>query len=128
MNRSELHNALVAAGWSEDALKLGEMTGFRCEYCGKDFFHSVDDYYSFEVEHIIPRGKTEEKLENLTAVCSTCNFLKRRWDPRDVAGDTATREELISAAQRHIKEQRRQKEEKVARERNLVKLYLAAID
>lgn len=128
MNRTELRNALMATGWSAETIKLAEKTGFRCEYCGKDFFQSVDDYYSFEVEHIIPRGRFEEKPENLTIACSTCNFLKRRWDPRSVAGDASTRDELIAAARIHVAEKRKQKEEKVSRERELAKRYLAASD
>lgn len=125
MNLEELRNAIMANGWSASTLELAEKTGFRCEYCGKDFFGSLDDYYSFEVEHIIPRGKGEDNPENLTVACSTCNFLKRRWDPSLKVGDGATRDQLISAARQYVLNQRRDKEEKVEKERSLARQILA---
>ena len=125
MDLNELRNAIMAAGWSASTLELAEKTGFRCEYCGKDFFGGLDDYYSFEVEHIIPRGKGEDKAENLTVACSTCNFLKRRWDPRSTVGDDATRDQLISSARQYVLERRKVKEDKVEKERNLARQIIA---
>lgn len=126
MNLDKVRDDLVACGWSKSTLELAEKTSFRCHYCGKGFFGSLDDYYSIEVEHIIPRGKGEEKPENLTVVCSTCNFLKRRWDPRLEVGDGATRDQLISAARQYVLERRRVKEEKVEKERNFARQIIAA--
>jgi 5-methylcytosine-specific restriction endonuclease McrA len=69
--------------WSDSTLQLAIRAGFRCDYCGSDFFASVENYYAFEVEHIVPRGRgseLDEAPENLTVACRTCNRLKRRWD------------------------------------------------
>ena len=93
--------------WSDSTLRLAINTEFKCEYCKSDFFASVESYYAFEVEHIVPRGRgpeIDEAPENLTVACRTCNRLKRRWDPRSKVkeGDLATREQLIDAAREYV--------------------------
>jgi hypothetical protein len=111
---------LEKEGWYPSTLDLAIKTGFRCAYCGLDFMSSIDAYYSFEVEHIVPLCKRgSEDLENKAAVCSTCNFLKRGWDPRSEAGDSAGREQLLETAKRYVLSRRREKEEKLSRERAL---------
>ena len=121
MGELDPHEELVSSGWHPDALKLAIPTGFRCEYCRKDFFASLDDYYSFQVEHIVPKGNGGEEPENLTAACRTCNFLKRTWDPRTVAGENSSRSELITAVREYVSERRRDREAKVAREREMAR-------
>ena len=106
--------------WSDSTLRLAIKTGFRCAYCGSDFFATIEHYYAFEVEHIVPRGRgpeIDEAPENLTVSCRTCNRLKRRWDPRSRVGDSATREQLIEAARKYVLEERQKKFERIKQER-----------
>ncbi len=116
------YDQLVSAGWYPDTLKLAIQTGFRCQYCGMDFFESVDNYYSLQVEHIIPKCKGgDDNPENLTVACELCNFIKLKWDPRSFADQNASRSELITAAREHISKVRREREAKVAREREMAR-------
>lgn len=107
--------------WSDSTLRLAINTGFRCEYCQSDFFATIESYYAFEVEHIVPRGRgpeIDEAPENLTVSCRTCNRLKRRWDPRSKVGDFATRKQLIEAAREFVLEQRKEKFARIEEERD----------
>jgi 5-methylcytosine-specific restriction endonuclease McrA len=124
MTVEEARSALTSTTWHPETLDLAIRAGFRCEYCGRNFFNSVDDYYSFQRDHIVPRGMGGEKFDNLAAVCDTCNFLKRRWDPRTEVGESASREELIEAARRHIRGKRREKAALVETERQLASLLI----
>lgn len=109
--------------WSDSTLRLAINTEFKCEYCKSDFFASVESYYAFEVEHIVPRGRgpeIDEAPENLTVACRTCNRLKRRWDPRSKVkeGDLATREQLIDAAREYVLKQREEKFTRIKEEQD----------
>ena len=115
-------------GWSDSTLRLAVRTGFRCEYCGSDFFASLENYYAFEVEHIVPRGRgaeLDDSPENLTVACRTCNRLKRRWDPRTQAGEGAGRAKLIEAARGYVSAQRKEKLERILGERERALSILA---
>ncbi len=122
MSTLDPHAELVSSGWHPDALKLAIPTGFRCQYCDMDFFENAHNYYSFEVEHIIPKDKGgDDNPENLTAACKLCNSIKRTWDPRSSAGQNASRSELITVARKYVSEKRRDREAKVAREREMAR-------
>ena len=85
------------------------MSEYKCEYCGKDLKASVDNYISGQVDHIIPRSKggTNDPC-NLADSCWQCNFLKRAWDPRKIAGAHASRDELIRVVQTEMKKWRQE--------------------
>ena len=87
--------------------EIGERAGYKCEYCDKDLLASVDDYaFSWQCDHIIPRAAGgEDTLENFALSCAVCNMqIKKDWNPQDVAGENASREELIQAVRQHIRE------------------------
>ena len=112
---------LEKAGWFPATLDLAIGTGFYCAYCGLDFMSSVNACHSFEVEHIIPLSQGgPDTAENKTAVCTTCNFLKRAWDPRVETGKSAGREQLLEVARQYVLARRREKEEMLERQRALV--------
>jgi len=115
----------LATSWDPTTLDLALETRFRCAYCEKDFFASVDDYYSLEVEHIVPISKGgPDSPENKTVVCSTCNFLKSGWDPRSETGDNASRSAMLEAAKQYVAQRRTEMEEKVAREKRLAETIM----
>ncbi|MEH6458220.1 MAG: HNH endonuclease signature motif containing protein [Cocleimonas sp.] len=101
--------ALVSTGkWGEDDVKVGIRAGFKCEYCDKDLLASVDNYKEWQKDHIIPTSKGGEDInENIALSCKTCNMnIKSRWNPADVAGENASRQELIKAVREFVREKR----------------------
>jgi len=85
-------------GWGAWNADRGVKVGFRCEYCGTDLLSSVDAYYSWQMDHIIPQSKAgEHAYENIAICCTTCNFMKRAYVP-----EGHTREERIADARRFI--------------------------
>jgi 5-methylcytosine-specific restriction endonuclease McrA len=101
--------ALVSTGkWGEDDVKVGIRAGFKCEYCDKDLLASVDNYKEWQKDHMIPTSKGGEDInENIALSCKTCNMsIKSRWNPADVAGENASRQELIKAVREFVREKR----------------------
>ena len=92
-------------GWGSWNADRGVNGGFRCEYCGADLLSSVDAYYSWQMDHIIPQSQGGEHLyENIAICCTTCNFMKRAYHP-----EGNTREERIVDARHFIMESRNKK-------------------
>jgi hypothetical protein len=55
-----------------------------CEYCGDDLLASVKDYYSMQIDHLLPKSlhiDHESDYANYVSCCSTCNHLKGRFNP-----------------------------------------------
>jgi 5-methylcytosine-specific restriction endonuclease McrA len=106
VNSEEVIRSLVLTKrWSRRTASAFVRAGHRCEYCGLDFLASVEALKQMEVDHIVPKTKGGEasELENLAIACRHCNtHLKRDWDPRTVAGPTATREELVRAVRERL--------------------------
>jgi len=97
--------ALVATGqWSAEQVNLGFRAAFCCEYCDRDLLASVDDYDSWQVDHIVPTSRGGlDVFDNKAIACKTCNAsMKRRWDPRTVVGSDADRAALVGAAREHV--------------------------
>ena len=121
---SKIVQALVATGkWGERAAIIGERAGFKCEYCDRDLFASVNDYKAWQEDHIVPISKDgdERDLENIALSCRTCNFnLKSRWDPRDKCKENASREELIGAVREYVARKRTEVLQEVIQFRELV--------
>lgn len=88
-------------GKTKSTAEIAERAGYKCEYCDLDLLESVASYKLFEIDHIIPKSKIEgdpDELTNLVLSCRICNVnLKRAWDPRTVAGNNATRADLVNA-------------------------------
>lgn len=110
MIRDDVVKKLVETGkWSETTAKLAERAGYKCEYCGLDLLGSVEAYKQFEVDHIVPisRKGNPQDFDNLAVSCRHCNFhLKRFWNPSAVAGESASRDELIAAARQYLDDPR----------------------
>ena len=65
----------------------------------------MEAYKQFEVDHIVSISKKGDPIDfnNLAVSCRHCNFhLKRFWNPSDVVGENATRDELIVAARTYF--------------------------
>ena len=106
------------------APEIGERAGYKCEYCDKDMLASVDDYaFSWQCDHIIPRAAGgEDTLENFSLCCAICNmWIKKDWNPQDVAGENAGREELIQAVRQRVKEAWHSWEPNLLRVREIVR-------
>ena len=114
---------LVATGkWGENTAWLSERAGHKCEYCGLDFFASVANYKSFQVDHIIPTSKGgSDDNDNRAVACKTCNVdLKSRWNPATVC-DSTDRDTLIEVVRDYI----RKREQYYIDEINLMKIIVA---
>lgn len=80
MEISEIKKKLIELGWGEQTLELAIRANFNCEYCGQSIIDSVDNFYSIQVEHIIPQQKGgNDNFDNLAIACKNCNFIKRNW-------------------------------------------------
>jgi 5-methylcytosine-specific restriction endonuclease McrA len=103
---SDIPKKLEETGkWSENTAWLSERAGHKCEYCGLDFFASVANYRSIQIDHIIPLSKGGKDMNDNKAIsCRTCNVdLKSRWNPAKVC-DSKDRDKLIEAVRKHIEE------------------------
>lgn len=124
MNDKEtIVKALVDTGkWSESAARRGFRAGFKCAYCDRDLLASVNDYKSWQEDHIVPLsagGKNEE--ENIVISCRTCNVnVKAKWNPLTVCGENPSREELIEAVRKYVTTRRTQFLEDVTELRKII--------
>lgn len=87
-----------------------ERAKYKCEYCGKDMQDSLDNYLLKENDHINPKG--DEDVENYALSCRVCNSLKSDWNPVCVVGQDASRDDLIQAVKRELRERRGREYEK----------------
>lgn len=88
---------------------------FCCEYCDRRFLRSLDNYYSWQVDHVTPGGG--DSLDNYAIACQTCNHLKHNYVP---AGET--REERVRDARREVARRRSNKLAELAKLRELLGL------
>jgi 5-methylcytosine-specific restriction endonuclease McrA len=118
--RDQVVNKLAAIPqWSELWARLGERAGWKCEYCDLDFFASIENYKSMQMDHIVPLLPGEHTLDNLAASCSVCNLFKRRFNPRE-GRENATREELVSVARAHVQAKRQAFTKQLERDRAII--------
>ena len=94
--------------WGPMGIACGLRAGLRCEYCDRDLLSSLDDYKAWTQDHIVPqRFGGADTFENMAVACHPRNSAYRKaWDPRSVAGATASRAELVTATRRLIAEKR----------------------
>ena len=52
---------------------------FECHYCGRDGLNGIP----LHKDHVIPRKKGGEGIDNLTCSCSFCNFAKQEYSKDD---------------------------------------------
>lgn len=83
--------------------------GFRCEYCGEDMIGSLNAFFTWVLDHIIPKSRfavgDPDDPENLALSCHTCNSLKSTYDPREGAEGMNGRT-FLSQARKHVEEKR----------------------
>ena len=101
----QLRGEGLAGVWTAEA---GERAGYKCEYCDKDMLASVDNYLSWQLDHIIPESAGgDHTLENVALSCRACKVrFKGHWNPAYVAGEDASREELILAVRENVEKKR----------------------
>lgn len=107
-------------GWGPLNCRASVRARFCCEYCDRPLLRSLDDYYSYEIDHIVPGGP--DLLENYALACHTCNHLKHSYAP---IGET--REERLKDA-RQVVQQRRQKKKIELEKLSQIILQSASID
>ena len=73
MSIEDLKLKLISSSWEPQTLELGIRANFKCEYCGCDFFSSINNYDSIQRDHIIPSiaGGTDMLANKLTLVFKT---------------------------------------------------------
>jgi 5-methylcytosine-specific restriction endonuclease McrA len=102
-------------GWGPLNCGTAIRARFCCEYCGTRLLGSLTDYYSWEVDHIVPGG--EDSLENYALACHACNHLKHRYAP---SGDS--REERVADARPEIERRRASKMAELQKVRGILGL------
>lgn len=109
MTHDELADQLARLpGWYDITIAVWPRADYRCEYCGRDFLASVDEYrWGWNHDHLIPESIShDDSPNNMVLSCVPCNRYKGTFDPATVTGPDASREELIAAATRKIEELR----------------------
>jgi hypothetical protein len=98
-------------GWSEEAALLGLRAGFCCEYCDRPLLRSVEDYDTWQNDHVLPtsRGGSDDYRTNKALACKMCNFLKRHTLLDDPI-EGLDRDQLVVRFRAMIQERRRRKE------------------
>lgn len=122
--REEIVKSLIATGkWSEEQARLGEQTGYACDYCGLDFLASVENYKMWQCDHIIPRNKGgSDAPDNLTVACRICNMdFKSTYDPRSDTPPNASREQLIEAVRAYIQNKKQSLRQEIEHVRQIVR-------
>lgn len=101
---------------------VGVRAGFRCEYCGQDLIGSLNEFFSWEFEHVIPKSVFdghEDDVTNLALACHTCNTLKSRYDPREGTEGTNGRT-FLGQARMHVEGKRQKNQDWLDRVRSAV--------
>ncbi len=109
----------LAHAWTTEVC---ERAGYKCEYCDKDMLASMDNFLSWKLDHIIPEAAGGDRtLENMALSCRECKVqFKGSWNPVYVAGEDASREELIFAVREDVKEKRSSWFHRLSRYREIV--------
>ena len=87
--------------------------GFYCEYCSLDILQTLEAYYSWQIDQIMPAGGYT--LENCALACRTCNHLKHARAPYG-----STREERLADARNDIQRKKATRQEELDQLRQLV--------
>ena len=102
--------------WSHEQIELGLRANFKCEYCNKDLFESVDNYKLWEVDHIIPFNSNipnfdYDNFDNKAIACRQCNTnYKSKYNPVDEIGYNKNREDYLTIIKEKVSSKRLQKQ------------------
>lgn len=125
MNLEDFKKRMVQSRWDPKTLEIAIRARFICEYCGCEFYSSVNNYESIQIDHIIPKKYGgNDTSNNLALVCRTCNFIKRNWNPGKNQTKRLTRKELLEITKTYLTSKRKEKEERMLYEANLVRKIL----
>ena len=128
MSLEELKMKMINSSWDPNTLELAIRANFKCEYCGCNFFATVNDYDSIQVDHIIPTSLLcDNSLNNLALACKTCNFIKRNWNPQTIKNKAQNRDELLKAAKDYILGKRKFKEQRMLEEKEYASELISKI-
>ena len=73
---------LLKFDFSERQARAAIRCGFKCEYCGRFLLASIEDYDTWQWDHIEPVSKGGEDEEANGAIsCKLCNSMKRDYKP-----------------------------------------------
>lgn len=108
--------------WSKEGAQILIRAGYKCEYCGLDFFASPNNYRLWHLDHIVPvKHGGSDVFDNYAASCYPCNSVyKNQWYPRGKTGTDAPRDELIAATKEYIAQQRKADEVILNEERRII--------
>lgn len=122
MKNDEICKILVNQyGWSQDQIDAGIRAGFKCEYCSRDLLASVDDFDSWQCDHIIPTTKGGcNGLDNYAIACKTCNFIKRNWIFNENIKNAFNRSKYLDDIRQHILKERSIKQKRLDEMRKLI--------
>ena len=102
-------------GWHEHHATVGVSARFACEYCDRDLLASIENYDTWQLDHIIPSSQHgSDEIANKALACKTCNFMKGWFVP-----DGDSRESRITNARRYIAERRVSKTAELERIRKI---------
>ena len=109
--------------WGPIEAELGVEFGFKCAYCDKDMFESVDSYKEWQTDHIIPSSKGgADELRNYALSCRTCNFIKSTWNPKDhVVVEKYRKADLIAISREYITNKRAETQKEIELYKKLIK-------
>jgi hypothetical protein len=86
---------------------------FKCEYCGRFLLASIEDYDTWQWDHLKPIAKRGEDTEaNGVIACKLCNFMKRDFVPSPSPAQLG-REEYIAEVRAFLKGERQKKLERL---------------
>jgi 5-methylcytosine-specific restriction endonuclease McrA len=82
LTEKEMVSQLVSFDFSEAQARAGIRCKFQCEYCGRFLLASVEDYDTWQWDHLVPvkKGGGDEE-ENGAIACKLCNSMKRDFVP-----------------------------------------------
>jgi hypothetical protein len=101
---------------------------FRCEYCGKSFLNSIEDYDTWQWDHLEPvanNGSDDER--NGAIACKLCNFMKRTFCPSRSLAELG-RDAYIAEVRGFLKGERQKKLEKLNAVRKILGLNALPAD
>ena len=82
LTEKEIVSELLRFDFSEPQARAGIKCEFKCEYCGRFLLASIQDYDTWQWDHLEPvsKGGGDEE-ENGAIACKLCNFMKRNFLP-----------------------------------------------
>jgi len=121
MGRDEVIRSLLRLGIPRHMIECGIMAKFRCEYCDAPLLSSLDTYYSWECDHIVPvSANGGADSANVAACCRVCNKLKGSIAPTDPGLADAPREQRVAWAKQVVTQRRNSLEQKYSDARRLL--------